>query len=231
MLADYEITKSIKITNTVVLDLNGFKVTGPDDGKANWYAFIVDGGDLTLKDSVGTGELYAKCYGIETKAGKFTLDGAKITATKNGKVGTAIVNYGGEVVINGGELSGNLAAVFTAGHFADATTTIKGGTINGEVAIDEDCGPEDEEAGGTIHEDRAESVSSTSPAYEAGEGYKWVEENGVYVLTACEYVAEADGVKYETLWKKPLQPAAKLRCWLTMRSPSPLKSPTRLFWT
>ena len=42
----------MKALNTVTIDLNGQKVTGPDDGKANWYAFIVDGGDLTLKDSV-----------------------------------------------------------------------------------------------------------------------------------------------------------------------------------
>lgn len=38
------ITKSIRINtgSDVIVDLNGNKVKGPDDGKANWYAFIVE---------------------------------------------------------------------------------------------------------------------------------------------------------------------------------------------
>ena len=146
---------------------------------------VAENGDMTLKDSVGTGELYAKCYGVETKGGSFTMESGKITATKNSKVGTAIVNYGGEVVINDGTLSGNLAAIFTAGHFADATTVINGGTFTGTISIDEDCGPEDEAAGGTIHEDRAESVTADNNTYATDDGYEWIADGDVYKLTAA----------------------------------------------
>ena len=188
LIADVEIKTSIKITNTVVVDLNGYTLTGPDDGKANWYAFIVDGGDLTLKDSTGAGQLYAKCYGVETKSGTFTLDGAKIVATKNGTVGTAIVNFGGTVIVKSGFASGANDAVYTGGYFSDATTTILDGTIEGTVSV------EDWEA-----KDFAESVTSASNTYATSEDYKWVEKDGAYVLTAKTYVAQVGDKKFETL--------------------------------
>ena len=189
LLADVALTESIKITSgSVTVDLNGHKLTGPDDGKANWYAFIVDGGDLTLKDSIGTGELYAKCYGIETKSGSFTMESGKITATQNKTYGSAIVNYGGTVVVKGGELSGYLSSVFTGGYFADASTTILDGALTGPVIIES-----------YADKDFTETVASADNSYEAGEGYKWVKQDDVYVLTAKVYIAEVGGEKYETL--------------------------------
>ena len=187
LLKDIEITTSIRLSNTVTVDLNGKKLTGPDDGKANWYAFIVDGGDLTLKDSVGGGELYAKCFGVETKSGSFTMESGKINATKNGGIGAAVVNYGGTVTINGGELIGAVDAVCTGGYFAVAETVIKGGTLTGPVTIAEE------------YNSKGSTVSSTS-TYETDPDYKWVEQDGVYVLTAKDYVAQIEGgAKYESL--------------------------------
>ena len=188
LLADIEIKTSIKVTNTVSVDLNGYTLTGPDDGKANWYAFIVDGGDLTLTDSTGEGQLYAKCYGVETKSGSFTLDGAKIVATKNGTVGTAVVNYGGTVIIKSGYASGANDAVYTGGYFSNASTSILGGTLDGTVTV------ENWEA-----KDFTETVSAADNTYTPNEGQKWVEQDGVYVLTDKVYVAEVNGAQYETL--------------------------------
>ena len=188
LLSDIEIKTSIKITNTVSVDLNGYTLTGPDDGEANWYAFIVDGGDLTLTDSTGEGQLYAKCYGVETKSGSFTLDGAKIVATKNGTVGTAVVNYGGTVIIKSGYASGASDAVYTGGYFSNASTTILGGTLDGTVTV------ENWEA-----KHFTETVSAATNTYTPGEDQKWVEQDGVYVLTDKVYVAEVNGAQYETL--------------------------------
>ena len=132
---DFEILTTIKTTKDIVFDLNGHTVTGPDDGSSNWYAFVISSGTFTLKDSseAKTGELYAKCFGVETKdTGTFIMESGKITATKNGGIGCAVVNYGGKVEIKGGTLIGSVSALNTQAYFADATTIITGGTL--EVA-------------------------------------------------------------------------------------------------
>ena len=188
LLTDYEVAVSIKVQNTVALDLNGNTLTGPDDGKANWYAFIVDGGALTLKDTAGSGELYAKCYGVETKSGSFTLESGTITATKNTKIGTAIVNYGGTVNMAGGAISGANYAVFTAGYFSDAATSLNGGTIDGVVGMDN-----------YAEKSFTQSVTSASNTYETQLEYAWVKNGECYELTAGDYVAQVGETKYETL--------------------------------
>ena len=189
LLADVELTASIKITSTLIFDLNGKQLVGPDvPATSSYYAFIVDGGNLTLKDSVGTGEIWAKCYGVETKSGSFTMESGTITATKNSTVGSAVVNYGGTVIINGGTVSAAANAVYTGGYFANASTTIYAGTVNGPVVVEDWASKE-----------FTETVASASNTYDVLEGYKWVEQDGVYVLTECTYVAEVNGVKYETL--------------------------------
>lgn len=131
---ELEIKESIKIDEgkNIIVDLNGNKVIGPDDGKANWYAFIVNGGTLTLKDSseAQTGELWAKCYGIETKTGAFVMESGKITATNNPTVGAAIVNYGGKAEVKGGTLvAASNWAVNAQSFFSDSELVISGGNF------------------------------------------------------------------------------------------------------
>lgn len=131
---ELEIKESIKIDEgkNIVVDLNGNRVIGPDDGKANWYAFIVNGGTLTLKDSseAQTGELWAKCYGIETKTGTFVMESGKITATNNPTVGAAIVNYGGKAEVKGGTLvAASNWAVNAQSYFSDSELVISGGNF------------------------------------------------------------------------------------------------------
>lgn len=137
---ELEITKSIKVAtgSDVIVDLNGNKLIGPDDGKSNWYAFIVDGGKLTLKDTSEdqTGELWAKCYGVETKTGTFVMESGKITATNNPTVGAAIVNYGGKAEVKGGKLvAASNWAVNAQSYFSDSELLISGGTF--EVTSEE----------------------------------------------------------------------------------------------
>lgn len=128
---DIEITESIKTTTNVTVDLNGYTITGPDDGTANWYAFIVEDGVFTLKDSseAQTGEIYAKCYGVETKGGTFIMESGKITATKNAGIGAAIVNYGGKVEVRGGTLLASNWALNAQAYFANMEIVITGGSF------------------------------------------------------------------------------------------------------
>lgn len=137
---EIELAKTIKVTanSDIIVDLNGNKIIGPDDGQSNYYAFIVDGGKLTLKDSSEnkTGEIDAKCYGIETKSGTFIMESGKITATNNSTFGAAVVNYGGKVEVRGGILLAYHWAVDTEAFFSNAETIITGGTF--EVISDED---------------------------------------------------------------------------------------------
>lgn len=135
--SEIPLTKNVyvKTGSDIVVDLNGNKIIGPDDGKANWYAFIVDGGKLTLKDTSEeqTGEIWAKCYGIETKTGTFVMESGKITATNNKTLGAAIVNYGGKAEIKGGTLvSASQWAANAQSYFSDSELVISGGTF--EVA-------------------------------------------------------------------------------------------------
>lgn len=137
LTGDIVLLKSIKIENgvSVTLDLNGHKLTGPDDGSSNWYAFIVEkGGKLILEDNSAaqTGELWAKCYGVETKGGTFIMNSGKITATNNKTLGAAIVNYGGTVIVNGGTLTAAVWAINSQSYFASATLEVNGGTLESQ---------------------------------------------------------------------------------------------------
>lgn len=138
VMDDITISESIYINagQSVTLDLNGYTLTGPDDGVSNWYAFIVNGGTLILDDAsdAQTGNIFAKCYGIETKSGSFTMNGGKIIATNNKTLGTAIVNYGGDVVINDGEIVTSVWGVNAQAYFGDATVEINGGKFTLEGA-------------------------------------------------------------------------------------------------
>jgi len=133
--ADIEISTSLRVENNVNLDLNGWTLTGPHNyvGGQNLYAFIVDvGGTLTLDDNsdAQTGEIDCQYSGIETKGGTFIMNGGKITAGDM-LYAAAIVNYGGSVVINDGEVKAYDTAISTQAYFTDtASTQINGGEVS-----------------------------------------------------------------------------------------------------
>jgi len=139
LLSDVELTKNIVIPADaeVDFDLNGNTLTGCDDGKANWHAFIVEG-KLTMDDTSAeqTGQIWSKCYGIQTKNnGVFVMNGGKIVATNNTTLGTPVVNYGGSVEINGGELVTSCWGVNAQGYFSAASVEINGGKFTIENSV------------------------------------------------------------------------------------------------
>lgn len=223
--ADVEITTSIKINSgvDVVVDLNGHKLTGPDDGSANWYAFIVNGGTLTLKDSSSaqTGELYAKCYGVETKSGTFIMESGKITATKNATIGAAIVNYGGKVEIKGGTLVASNWAVNAQSFFNDAEVVISGGTFESTsdteatVQIGGEYSKTTETvsiSGGTFEGTTALAVSEDALAATVEViGGKYSTDVGAYIPEDFKAEKDADGNYVVEEVEKPAEaPAEKL---------------------
>lgn len=206
---DFEITTSLMIEKDFTVDLNGHKVIGPDDGSSNWYAFIVKSGTLTLKDSSEeqTGELYAKCYGVETKGGTFVMESGKITATKNGEIGAAVVNYGGKVEVKGGTLLASNWAINAQAYFADMEVVISGGTFEttsdteAAVQIGGDFSGKNEEVvvtGGEFKGTNAFAVSSEADVILTGgeyssdvseyldEGYAYDDETGTIVCTHAD---------------------------------------------
>jgi len=204
---EIEITKSIKIAtgSDVIVDLNGNKVIGPDDGKSNWYAFIVDGGKLTLKDgsAAQTGELWAKCYGVETKTGTFVMESGKITATNNKTLGAAIVNYGGKAEVKGGTLvAASSWAANAQSYFSDSELVISGGTF--EVTADDTAtiqvGGEYTKGketvtitGGTFKGKTAFAVSDKANATVSITGGEFSTDVSEYVATGYKTVEDENG--------------------------------------
>ena len=185
LLSDYEITESIRIDggHQVIIDLNGYTLTGPDDGNENQAAFIVERGHFQLEDhsKSKSGKLYAKCCGVVVMGDPtnlFRMNGGTITATENTTEGIAVVNYGGKVDINVAALSGAKYAIFTGGLYDDATTTIsKNATINGVIGI-ADYGGE-----------YTEMVKYQLNTGEIEDGYEWVKHEGYYDLVLEGYEA------------------------------------------
>lgn len=123
------------VSATVNLDLNGYTLTGPNynmGGKAYYYTFIIEeGGTLTLTDTSEeqTGKIQCKYSGVETKGGTFIMDGGKIVSA-DAALCSAIVNYGGAVIINDGTVESYTTAITAMAYFAyTATVEINGGKI------------------------------------------------------------------------------------------------------
>ena len=110
----------------VVIDLNGYTITGTDNTTANFALFSMTDANLTINDTVG--------------GGKITL-----TATNNrgwNSYSAIIHNRGGIVTINGGALEhlggSDMAYVVdnSANYYGDANLTVNGGSlISSYIAI------------------------------------------------------------------------------------------------
>ena len=118
---DFALSESISLPTdkAVVIDLNGFTITGTDNQTASFALFAGVDADLTINDSVG--------------GGKITL-----VATNNrgwGAYSEIIHNRGGVVTINGGTLEhlGGTDMAFvvdnSANYYGDATLTVNGGSL------------------------------------------------------------------------------------------------------
>jgi hypothetical protein len=130
LLRDVKVTETLVLAegNTATLDLNGYNITVPEAAK-HIYA-INNKGNLTLKDSKGTGSVKARgIYNGNDGAAsaKMTVMGGNYFGIDTDG-GAAIMNYA-ELVINGGEFYGGNCAVNNKA--ATAQTTIHAGKFGG----------------------------------------------------------------------------------------------------
>lgn len=144
LVKDVTVTEPVLVPEgvTATLDLNGFALKSAD--AANKYA-INNHGDLTLKDSVGTGAITARgiyngydANGAHCASAKLTVLGVDINAMgTNG--GACIYNYG-EVIINGGDFVSNGGYGLnnqSTGKMTILNGSVRGGIYNlGELTVD-----------------------------------------------------------------------------------------------
>jgi hypothetical protein len=182
LIAAVTLDKTVEISSTVNLNLNGQTLTAPEAGGAALK--VATGGNLTVKDDATTVGAITGATGIEVAGGTLTVDtGASITATtgvsvssgtvdiKGGTVGgtnttTGVSVTGGTVNISGGTVSGTEhgVAMTTAG-----TVKISGGTVTGtSIGVDASAGTV-EMTGGTISAATGIKLSGSAVSTVSGE--------------------------------------------------------------
>lgn len=110
---------SLKVTHEAIIDLNGHKLdrdrgdsdSASDDGSV---ITVEDGGDLTIRDSSGTG----------TITGGFAVQGGGIN-----------INRGGHCTIEGGTVCGNRSTGYGGGIYAEESLKMTGGAISNNEAL------------------------------------------------------------------------------------------------
>ena len=132
--ADLATTESITVPAgvTAIFDLNGHEINGgynPTNAERHIYVFDVYG-ELVVNDSVGTGSANGRGTYVRVDA-KLTLNGGTLSGIdSNG--GSAIYQYGGDVVINGGTVKQDVEKTLNYAIYAGGgTVTVNGGTLVG----------------------------------------------------------------------------------------------------
>lgn len=149
--SDLRLNENLTIKASVTLNLNGHTLTGNSGGPV---ITILNGGSLTLNDSVGTGKITGGKVITETKpydqAGGVTVDGNSSFIMNGGSItGNDIGEEGGSggvhivggsfFTMNGGSITGNTGSGLTVS--TNSTATIGNGTISGnEHTVGNGCG-------------------------------------------------------------------------------------------
>ena len=149
-----ELTSALDIKNTVILDLNGYKITraestGSATGSIN-AVNIKDGGHLTLTDSSnGIGAISDFDGSVHVLAGgTFTMNGGRLLAGRalggdiRARGGGVLVDKDGLFVMNGGSIESCLANGDGGGVYVNGMFRMTGGTIY-------NCGTEEASYDGT----------------------------------------------------------------------------------
>ena len=145
---DIVLDSSIEIGREVTIDLNGHTITDSNLMTADSLIIVLRGGELTIKDSVGTGKIAATnkaggriCVKMTKASG--TTEPKAVLVVESGTLEAdsfAISGNGNpdrintEITINGGKIIGkNAAAIF---HPQLGTLIVNGGHIEGTTGIE-----------------------------------------------------------------------------------------------
>lgn len=125
-----ELTASLTVNTTVILDLAGYTISGA--------LTIGTNGNLTIGDSVGDGKITSADTTITVQGGTLTLNGGTIESTSTSSSSAAIAlafNVISAVHINNGVVQnsakGGVAIIVKNGSFA--TLTVANGTVSGDT--------------------------------------------------------------------------------------------------
>ncbi len=143
--ASFELSDSIVIPagKTVTIDLNGHYITQTKDCTES-YSMIGNNGNLTIKDSIGSGKISFTQLGAGggsswatytiRNSGTLVVDGGTIEhlGDQAGNANNAIFHYSGNTTINGGKF---LCPYSRSVRQWSGTLTINGGTFDGQVWI------------------------------------------------------------------------------------------------
>ena len=149
LLQDIELSDSIYINKALTLDLNDHNI----NNSTSDAIFVQDGGDLTIKDSVGGGTISSGWYGVQVYGGTATISGGTITG------GEGIVVSGGEVTITGGNISGT-GSDGSGVWIVSGTVNINGGSVTGSVYGVYAQGGTTNINGGTVTANNADGVGA-----------------------------------------------------------------------
>ena len=150
---NFQVDKALTVPAgvTTVIDLNGYTITGADNAASGSFGLITNSGNLTIKDSVGTGAITLQAANnrgwngyssviSNTVGGKFVLESGTIKHLGGSDMAYAIDNLTNgkgtyaETVINGGTVVSPYRAVrmFLNGTEAQNILTVNGGKIKGD---------------------------------------------------------------------------------------------------
>ena len=170
---------------TVELDLNGKTVTVVyQEGSTTKHIYSLDNyGTLTIKDTKGNGSIKAR--------GIFVQDGSKLTV-ESGSIygidsngGSALYQYGGDIVINGGHIEQKAEGTYNfAINALGGTVTVNGGKIagnHGAIAA----------GGATVVINDGELVCTGTAGLTDNVLYTY--DNGTITINGGTFVADNDG--------------------------------------
>ncbi|MBR4297168.1 MAG: hypothetical protein IKT82_03145 [Bacteroidaceae bacterium] len=134
LIADVELTAQVEIPagKELTLDLNGKIVTVVyQEGSTTKHIYSLDNyGTLTIKDTKGNGSINSRGIFVQDDS-KLTVESGSIYGIdSNG--GSALYQYGGDIVINGGHIEQKAEGTYNfAINALGGTVTVNGGKIAG----------------------------------------------------------------------------------------------------
>ena len=150
LLADVNISETLKVNNNITLDLNGKTITGTDNATVSFALIeIQPGKELVVNDATGNGKITLRATNnrewnayssvISNQRGKLTVNGGTIEHLGGTDMAYAIDNLTNgtgtyaETVINGGTIKSTYRAIrqFLNGTEAQNILTVNGGIIEG----------------------------------------------------------------------------------------------------
>lgn len=139
-------------------------------------------GDFVVKDSTVSAPDFS-AYGYTTAMAAEQLGAEAFTLGTFSSYTAATATVQGDSTING-----NVSVDVTNPDVSTNTLTLTSGTLNGDILMKDNANSEG-----------VEITKANTFTQEAPEGYKWVDNgDGTSTIAEANYVAEANGVKYES---------------------------------